>query len=167
MKRYFLIFGIVVVAGLSMFAISTTATPPDRHGGFSNMDLFGGYAYQLTGTICFPPGTPLAAMNGPFAANGKISFDGQGHAHLQNISNFNGQITPGDIDGTYSVSRDGTYQLVLSLLLNGIPATVTYEGVIVDDGKEGRFIQSGFSLTGAPLPDGYIGMVVVGSLIKQ
>jgi hypothetical protein len=163
MKRYFLIFGIVVLAGLSLYAGNTTA----NHWGFSNIDLWGGYAYQLTGTICFPEGTPLAVMNGPFAANGRMFFDGDGRARLQNISNFNGQIAPGDIDGTYKVNRDGTYQLVLSLLLNGIPATVTYQGVIVDDGKETRFIQSGFSVTGVPLPDGYIGSVVVGSLIKQ
>ncbi len=164
MKRYFLIFGIVVVAVLSLFAGLTTAQQARQ---WNNMALFGGYAFQLTGTICFPAGTPLAVMNGPFAANGRILFDGQGLAHLQNISNFNGQITPGDIDGTYSVNRDGTYKLVLSLLLNGIPATVTYEGVIVDEGKEARFIQSGFSVTGVNLPDGYVGSVVVGSLIKQ
>ena len=164
MKRYFLIFSIVVVAGLSLFAGLTTAQQ-SRH--WNSMALFGGYAYQLTGTICFPSGTPLAVMNGPFAANGKISFDGQGQAHLQNISNFNGQVTPGDVDGTYTVNRDGTYNLTLFVLLNGIPATVTYEGVIVDDGKEARFIQSGFSVTGVPLPVGYIGGVVVGSLIKQ
>ncbi len=166
MKRYFIFASIVIVVGLSLFAGNMQATGQAKHGHFSDMDLSGGYAYQLTGTINFPAG-PLAFLNGPFAANGRMFFDGRGRVKAQDVSNFNGQIIPSEIDATYDVNPDGTYSLTLTVELGQIPATVTYQGVLTKDGDEARFIQSGFSIPGVTLPPGYVGAVVVGSLIKQ
>ena len=165
--RPFIIAGLLTVVCI-VFVGVMTASVQARHWGYSNADLSGTYAFQLTGVYVFPSASPLSVMNGPFAINGIIRADGQGNMTKDFVINYNGQTyRVEDAESTYEVNPDGSYTETFIVQFGQAPATITYEGVLVNDGREARLMVTGFSLPGISLPPGYIGMVISGSMIQQ
>jgi len=161
-----LVASIAMVAGLSLFAATPALQAEDRV--YSNADLVGGYAFQAFGSHNFPPEVPFSVLNGPFANNGRIWFNGQGQMKMQHVYNFNGQIIRVKNDGTYHVNRDGTFTVTYVFQQDPFPPlTLTFDGVLAKDGNEGRAILSGFSAPGVPLPPGYVGSTIVVTMTKQ
>jgi hypothetical protein len=135
---------------------------------YSNADFYGTYAFQLTGSYVFPASNPLSSLNGPFAVNGTIWADGRGHLKKSFIANYNGQVMRVEnAESAYEVNPDGTYTETFVVPFGKSTATITYDGVLIDFGKEARLMVSGFSLQGLSLPQGYIGMVIEGSMVRR
>src|SRR5258708_7833888 len=86
--------------------------------------LFGGYAFQFTGSIFLPP--PFNLFNGPFYRNGRLVADGQGNFQTTvAVSNYNGTVNRETFGGTYRVNGDGTFPLSIpNLPFPAIPAGV-------------------------------------------
>jgi hypothetical protein len=168
MMRYraFIVVSILAVAFL-LFGANTNPTVSAKHWGFTNDDLVGWYALQLTGNYVFPS-APLSALNGPFAVTGRVWADGQGHLIKRLVANYNGQVYHFEnLPSSYTVNTDGVYTETFPVQLGPLSATVTFEGVLINDGNEVRLMVSGFSAPPIPLPAGYAGMVIAGSMIKQ
>jgi len=164
--RILVIVGLLTVAGILCFG-SAASVSKANHWGFSNEDLSGVYIVQLTGTyFLLAPGSPYAAMNGPFAANGTIWADGQGNMKKNLIVNYNGHVFHiNNAMSTYQVNPDGTFTEEFKHLSFIGPATLQYDGVLVKNGKEARLIVSDFLKDGESI--GNIGMVISGSMIRQ
>jgi len=78
-------------------------------------------------------GWPLAS---PFAATGRILFDGNGNYTGKTTSSFNGQVIPFDANGTYRVNADCSVAVFEPIL------GLTFEGELVNGNKEFVLVQS-------------------------
>ncbi len=157
---------IALIAGVSLVAAGEEQDQQAEQTVFSNRDLMGGYAFQSTGTTNYPE--PFAALSGPFADNGRAWFNGKGQLTLQVVYNFNGQIIRSQSEGTYEVERDGTFTINFIFQEVGLPTvSLSFDGVLAKGGKEYRLIMTGQSITGLPLPPGYVPGVIVTTATKQ
>ena len=101
--------------------------------------LNGSYGTQTTGSIvAFGP-------IGPVAETGIIRFDGAGGASQTTTVSLNGLIVPNrsSISGTYTVYPDCTGDIAMVLPVPGGTTTSTSHFVIVDHGREIRFVVTG------------------------
>jgi hypothetical protein len=169
MRYRALLFFSVLAFGLILLGSNINRTVAAKNWGFANDDLAGWYTIQLTGNYVFPKENPLSALNGPFVVTGRIWSDGKGHLVKRLVSNYNGQVYHLDnLPSTYSISSEGMYTETFPVQLGPtLSATITFEGVIMDDGNQVRLMVSGFSAPLLPMPAGYAGMVISGSMIKQ
>jgi len=166
--RLFIIASLSTVVCIVLIGVLSTFSAQAKHWEYSNADLSGTYAFQLSGVYVFPSTSPLSVMNGPFAVNGIIRADGQGNMMKNFIVNYNGQTYRiEDAESTYEVDHDGTYTETFVAQFGQAPVTITYSGVLIDGGREVRLMVTGFSLPGITLPTDYIGMVISGSMIRQ
>ena len=168
--RYRALFVLSILAfGLLLLGSNIKPTVAAKHWGFTNDDFVGWYTIQLTGNYVFPSANPLSSMNGPFVVTGRVWSDGQGHLVKRLVSNYNGQVYHLDnLPSTYTVSSDGTYTETFPVQLGPtLSATITFEGMLMDDGNQVRLMVSGFSAPPLSLPAGYAGMVISGSMIRQ
>lgn len=91
---------------LSLPILAFCAASPARAQACSDHTLKGSYGYTVTGSIVAPVG-PLIA--GPFAAVGRIVFDGQGHVSTVRSLSDNGEVLQDDSGtGTYTLKSDCT-----------------------------------------------------------
>jgi hypothetical protein len=140
MKKYSrfcqLLSGVAVLLAVSSASAQTC----------SNRSLKGSYGYTVTGSILTNQG-PLAA--GPFAAVGRITFDGAGGVQTVRWLSDNGAIVPNDPgSGTYSMNADCTGSFNITVGPPGNVVTLTLF-IVLDDTYELRGIvtTSGIVLT--------------------
>lgn len=169
MRRTILIFGFALLAlncaGLLLFNTPSTHA---KVWGFSNADLWGSYASQLSGTIVFPADHPMAIFNGPYALTGRVWADGQGNAKGTVYDNYGGLLLNYSWNGTYQVNEDGTFKLSTTLSLFGQPYPLVMFGVICDEGKQVRLLQIGPTSSDPRIPSmPSVGSVITGSWMRQ
>jgi hypothetical protein len=154
-----------VLAALSTIApLSPTASAQQTYQYL----LSGNYAVQFTGNVFLP--APFNTVNGPFARNGRVNFDGIGNFSAVVVANYNGTVSRDQFSGTYIVNPDNTFTLSINNLPipaipAGIPNTFTFDGVLADNGHIAKIILSGVSVGGQPQTN--IGSVITGELVKQ
>jgi hypothetical protein len=103
----------------------------------SDRTLNGAYGYTVTGSVTSPFG-PLVA--GPFAAVGRLVFDGAGHVKtVRTLSDNGGILTNDSGTGTYVVNSDCTGSFNISV---GPPNNVTILSLnlVIDDTDQIRAI---------------------------
>ena len=123
----------ILTAAALLCAMTTNASAhPDERARCTVATLKGSFGYTVTGSLA---GGPSA---GPFAAVGRITFDGAGNfANVRTISR-NGAITSrAQGIGTYGVEPDCTGALVFT---DGGVVTLGTDLVISADGDEIRMI---------------------------
>ena len=125
----------ILVAVVATLVISSLATHASAQGRCNNASLLGSYAFQVDGTN----------INGPFAAVGKNSYDGNGHLKGVITISSNGVIIPATYTGTYTLNADCTgiksaaldigltvnFSFVVDSNLRGIRMIVTDPGFTV------------------------------------
>ena len=136
--------------GLAAVAFAAAQNASAQALTCSTRALNGAYGYTVTGSITSAFG-PLVV--GPFAAVGRIVFDGQGHVKTVRSLSNNGEVLTNDSgSGTYQVNSDctgsfnisvgppnGSITLNLNLVLDDtdqIRAIVTNPGTVLS--LEGR-----------------------------
>lgn len=119
------------IFALSLLMLVLCATSVARAQACSDHTLKGSYGYTVTGSILTPVG-PLVA--GPFAAVGRIVFDGEGHVSTVRSLSDNGVVFQHDSGtGTYTLRSDCTGSFNISV---GPPGnTVVLNLDIVFDGN--------------------------------
>ena len=139
-----------LVFALSISILALCAASVLRAEACSNRTLRGSYGYTVTGSIIAPVG-PLVA--GPFAAVGRIVFDGEGHVSTVRSLSDNGEVLQNDSGtGTYILKSDctgsfnitvgppgNTVILNLNIVLDGngeLRGLVTNQGIVLS--LEGR-----------------------------
>jgi hypothetical protein len=116
---------------LSIFALACLATPSSHAQICSTHSLRGSYGYTVTGSVVTPFG-PLTA--GPFAAVGRIVFDGFGHVTTVRSLSDSGNVLQGDAGtGTYSVNSDCTGSFNITVGPPGNVTTLTLNTVLDDN----------------------------------
>jgi hypothetical protein len=169
MKRTILVFAFTLLAltcaGLLFFK---TPSAHAKDHWFTNWDLRGAYASQMTGTLLFPANSPLAAFNGPAAYTGRVVADGRGNLTGNVTANINGLVTSGPVQGNYVVNDDGTVDWTSTITVLGQTAQQVAFGVICDEGKQLRFTMVGPTVPDPRMPGGLNAMsVLTGSWIRQ
>ncbi len=126
---------VAVVATLSISSLATRASAQER---CNNASLLGSYAFQVDGTNA----------NGPFAAVGKNSYDGQGRLKGEIVISSNGVSIPASYTGTYTLNANCTG--IKSATLD-IGLTVTFYFVVAGNLREIRMIVTdpGFTVSGS------------------
>ena len=123
---------VALLASASLLGMAGNASARQNDPSCTVATLKGSFGYTVTGVLTAGP-TP-----GPFAAVGRLTFDGAGN--FQNIRTIsrNGVITPNATGiGTYSLASDCTGTLTFSD--GGVVTLSTY--IVVDgDGDEFRMI---------------------------
>ena len=123
-------FTIAAIATIAV-AIAPTAKAADK--GCSNASLAGTFSQKNAGSVISP-----AAMAGPLANVGTLTFDGSGGVTGAVSKSLNGNIGSSTQTGTYEVNPDctGTFMVLIS------PAGFTshYFFVIDDSGSELQMI---------------------------
>jgi hypothetical protein len=111
------------------------ARAEQRGRGCDNGDLRGTYGFHRSGTT----------TQGPLAAVGSASFDGNGFFSVTQTTSRNGVFTQGGFDGLYEVTADCTGRW---LTLDGQGVTAYF--VLVDHGDEIFFLSAsaGNTVTG-------------------
>ena len=133
-----------------------------------NADLLGGYGWVGSRPAAFVPATPLAAINGSttqigaltagaansaaFASVGRVYLDGNG-----GIFSTSTPLTTLQQVGTYMVNSDCTVSATLTDTfatpggagLTPVQASVTFEGVVVQNFNEVNLVQTGTAASGA------------------
>lgn len=101
----------------------------------SDRTVKGSYGYTVTGSILTPTG-PLVA--GPFAAVGRIVFDGEGHVSTVRSLSDNGEVLENDSGtGTYTLNSDCTGSFNISVGPPGNSVTLNLN-IVFDDNSELR-----------------------------
>jgi hypothetical protein len=108
----------LLCAGLGLLVFSLGCGSSSRlgpisgiSGNFSNSNLNGSYAYQISGTD---------TAGGDYREAGVFTADGNGHITSGTDDfNQNGAFTSNAISGTYSMSKDGNGTMTLNLPNNG------------------------------------------------
>jgi hypothetical protein len=93
-------FAIAAVTALAL-AIAPTAKA-QVNKGCNNATLEGTFAYTATGSSVAP------LPPGQYAEAGAQTFDGNGGTSTVGMSNINGNVTPSNTTGTYTVNADCT-----------------------------------------------------------
>jgi hypothetical protein len=166
------LFTAAVVFGLVLCGFYLTSKAPStmaKTWGWTNGDLWGGYAVYFSGTVVLPAGHPLSALNGPCSMVGRVFFDGEGNVKGTVYTTFNGSVSPGSWEGgTYTVNNDGTMKITVTaeILLAG-SQKLTFEcyGIVYDEGKQIKLVFT--KIGGLQLPENYVGMTSVGTLVRQ
>ena len=97
-KRVFLFGFLMLAAGVPSYA-----------GSYSNETMKGSFGYTVTGTVVSANGF----APGPFAAVGRITFDGSGNVQTIRSLSDNGAIIQSDTGtGAYSLGSDCTSHFV-------------------------------------------------------
>ncbi len=165
--RITIIMLVLVFAGIVTLPESYAA-PQSGAWSYSNVDFSGMYAVQLTGSYLFPSANPLSMLNGPFSLIGTIWADGNGHIKKNLTLNYSGQVyRTENAESVYQVTPGGKYTETYVAPFGKGTVTITYEGILLNYGKEVRLMITGFAIPGIPLPEGFTGMVVSGSIIRQ
>lgn len=169
MRRTILIFGFALLA-LNCAGLLLLNTPSShaKTWGFSNADLWGSYASQLSGTNIFPEGSRLASLSGPYALTGRVWADGQGNAKGTVYDNYDQLLVNYSWQGTYQVNEDGTVYLSPTIAPFGRPNTILMFGVICDEGKQVRWLVVGPTKSDSRMAGMLnVGCVITGSWIRQ
>jgi hypothetical protein len=168
MKYRILIMSVAVVAllyGGFGFGVKTTSANALGHDG-----LWGSYALHFTGTILLPEGHPLKTINGPCSMVGIMNLDRSGTVSGTSYTNFSGVAKVGTWGGVYSVD-DGIVTLEVTAMYEGsLPITFQMVGVLADNEKRMEITFTGITIESdqiPPLPDGVVGMVSTGTMIRQ
>ena len=125
--------GTVVFAGLLLFLNLTAAQADNRDPKpCSVATLEGGFGYTVTGALV------SGTFAGPFAAAGKLTFDGMGNFENIRTISRNGNILPNEEgSGTYTVNPDCTGTFTFT---EGGVVTLGTDIVIDDNGNEIRMV---------------------------
>lgn len=122
------VFASVWVLGV----ISTAYADTDKREGCSVTTLKGSYGYTVTGALVAGPSA------GPFAAVGRLVFDGRGTFENNRTISRNGEILRNfEGAGTYTINSDCTGSFTFT---DGGVATLSLDIVIDDNGDELRMI---------------------------
>ena len=102
-------FAITAISALALSIAPAANAQVDK--GCSLSTLTGTFAYTVTGSFVAAP-APL----GPYAEAGAQTFDGNGNTATAGMSNTNGNVTPSNTAGTYTVNADctGTFMLQIA-----------------------------------------------------
>jgi hypothetical protein len=162
---------LLTVTGACLLLLKTPSTHA-KGIWFSNWDLRGSWASQLSGTVVFPTSLPGSALNGPYCLTGRVEADGFGAVQGTVYENYNGLLLNYSWQGTYQVNKDGTLTLSAVLDLGGSPYPLKMFGVICDEGKQVRLTQIGptmgdLLITAPGVPPNLLGSVIVGSWVRQ
>ena len=143
-KQLVKLFTVLAIAGA--FTLSAAAqteskqkTAPELRR-CSEHTIGGSYGHNITGTFFLPPApgstnpTPI-----PLASVGRMTFDGVGNVSGKDTNSFGGGVTRYPLNGTYTVERDCTGTLTLTLPDGFV---ITNDFIIVDGGKEIFLIQT-------------------------
>ena len=136
MRRNIILFAMALIA-LNCIGFLLLRTPSTRaqSRSYTESDVWGHYASQLTGSVNVPTNHPWYAFNGPYALTGKVFADGQGNAKGTVYDNYNGLILNYSWEGTYKVSKDGTLYLTAMADLGAIgKLSLDMFGVLCDEG---------------------------------
>ena len=155
------VFAAVVLSCVGFGFTSKPASPNVWRYG-----LGGSYAFHFTGAIVLPdPLSNIGIPNGPCSSVGIIKFDRRGGVSGTAYNNFNGMTVTGIWEGMYTVDN-GIVTLEISSLFQGsLPVSYELVGVLADDGNR---MEATFTRVGIPqLPEGFIGMVSPGTMIRQ
>ena len=104
--------------------------------GCSIATLDGDYIYAQDG---YQKDTTADAPFAPFAQAGRDTFDGMGNMSGVYSGNFNGTITRGNYDGTYTVEPDCSGSVTLT---DNLGQTSHYDMYVAADGSELVFVQT-------------------------
>ena len=112
----------------------------------SDRTLKGPFGYTVTGSIITPLG-PLIA--GPFAAVGRIVFDGEGHVTTVRSFSDNGEVLQDDSGtGTYTLKSDCRGSFSITVGPPGNTLVLNLDIVFDDNGElRGLVTNSGIVLT--------------------
>jgi len=109
---------------------------------FSNATLKGHFGFNSSFGELLPPAAPQPV---PSAGMGRITFDGEGHCSVVSVSNFGGTaVRLASSSCTYSVDADGMGTSEAVFPGAPVPGPVTVAFVIVDHGREIRFVNTQF-----------------------
>jgi hypothetical protein len=135
--------GGLAAAGLTARPLRADADPEIAHHGFSKRSIEGAYGFHTGLGYLMPPAAPEPS---PTVAVGRIVFDGQGGCKVKNVINIAGSqtIEAESISCTYSVQPDGTGTAVAVIPGTPIDEPIPVAFVIVDGGREIRFINTNF-----------------------
>jgi hypothetical protein len=174
MRRYYVVIGMAVFFS-TCAALWLLETPAIQAKGinWSDWDVRGIWASQLTGSIMFPAALPGASANGSYCLTGRVEADGFGNVQGTVYDNYNGMLLNYTWQGTYQVNPDGTMTVETTVELMENPYHLTMFGVICDKGDQIRLTQVGPTMgeIGASgmlgVPDNFLGTTIVGSWIRQ
>ncbi len=151
MKRQFKGLAVGAVAALTLGLLaarsSSAVEEPDGHergqgGVFSRRSIKGSWGYNSSFAMLLPPVVPQAL---PFAGMGRISFDGDGGCEVWALGNLNGTTIPSQSSSCrYEVNPDGTGTSEATFPGTPIADPVPVSFVIVDNGREIRFLNTKF-----------------------
>lgn len=144
-----------VPAGFTGMTATTTLVRQGRSWGWTDGDWTGSYAARASGTIALPAQHPLAILNGPFAAIGRITVDGRGNYAGTVLTSLNGFVSEEPATGAYEVGPDGW----IKLTVQGATLTLIYDGVLLDGGNQAYLLLT--EVPGAGLPAGFTGITWV------
>jgi hypothetical protein len=130
--------------GFCAFALSlASAKPANAQNNCKLHNLQGAYGYTVTGTIVTNT-TQAPLQPGPFAAVGRIVFDGKGGVSTVRTLSDNGTVIRNDAGtGTYTVNSDctGSFNITVTTAVldldfvlddnNQIRAIVTNDGFVL------------------------------------
>jgi hypothetical protein len=179
MRRILVIFGFAfLVLSCTGILLHRTTSTHAKSRWFTNWDLRGSFATQLSGTIAVPTnaGFPaaLTALNGPYCLTGRVEADGMGNVQGTVWDNYSGLPIHYSFQGTYQVNDDGTLTIKALLPLSGgINYPLTMFGVMCADGNQVRLTQIGATMAELGIPNlpaeykGFVGAVVTGSWVRQ
>jgi hypothetical protein len=174
MRRNFVVIGIAVFfLACAVLWLLQTPTTQAKGKNWSNWELGGAWASQLTGSIMFPAALPGASVNGSYCLNGRVEADGFGNVQGTVYDNYNGMLLNYTWQGTYQVNPDGTMTVETTIELMGSKYHLTMFGVICDKGDQIRLMQVGptmgeMGVSGMlGLPDDFLGTTIAGSWIRQ
>ena len=122
------VFASIFVLGIA----SVAQADRDKHDECSVATLKGSFGYSVTGALAAGPSA------GPFAAVGRLSFDGMGNFKNVRTISRNGEILRAVAgEGTYTVDADCTGSFTFT---DGGVVTLGTDIVIDDNGNELRMI---------------------------
>jgi hypothetical protein len=150
MKRQILIgLAAITIPALLVGEAVRARTSPSGDGGdehvghgFSNRTIEGFWGYNSSFGMFLPPYVPERL---PFVGMGRIHFDGNGGCSVAALGNLDGQtIASTSTSCTYAVNADGTGTSEAVFPGTPIAGPVPVAFVIVDHGREIRFMNTRF-----------------------
>jgi hypothetical protein len=169
MRRTIVVFGIALIAlnCVGLFFLRAPFTQA-KSMGYTEADVWGSYASQLTGSINVPAGHPYYAFNGAYALTGRVFADGQGNARGTVYDNYNGFLLNYSWEGVYTVSKEGFLTLTTALDLSAVgmgKLPLQMSGVLCDEGKQIRLMMTGPGMKVQGIP--WVGATIIGSWMRQ
>lgn len=143
MKRWAIVAGLTTVALLVSLNVKMRTAQGNDEPEFSLRTIEGTWGFSGDGVLAGP--SPEDWL--PTAGVGIITFDGEGGCEISTTTQFNGTAFSSTSEFcTYTVNPDGTGTSEASFAAVGpLPATeLPVAFVIVDQGRELRFIQTAF-----------------------